>query len=86
MNFEVRVGFVILEADVEGRLMLLDQRVFQNQGFQFAVGQPPGDVLNFGDQMLALGAPSLTGREVTAHSATQNGGLADIEDFSLPCL
>ena len=82
VDLQVGEGLVVLEQDVEGWLVLLDEIVFERERLQFIGGDPPGHVRDFRHQALHPGIVPLAGREVAAHARPQDFGLADVQDLA----
>ena len=82
-ELDVGVGLVVAQQDVEARLVLLDEVVFERQRFFFVVDQDVVDVARLGD----AGVPVLASArrvfgEVAADAVAQALGLADVD---APC-
>ena len=89
-DFEVREGFVIGLAGVVGRLDVLDESRFVEDGFDFAAAFEIGDV---GDAAGHLGDPGAAGGgevggglEVGGGAVAEGLGLADVEDAAVGVL
>jgi len=85
-ELKVRVPLVVLEPDVEVRLVHLDQVVFENQGFFLGARH---DDLEVGDELDHLArkdrVPAILS-EIRAHAAPQAARLADVDDLALGVL
>ncbi len=77
------VIFVVLEVDVEARLMLLDERVLEEQRLLLVRGD---DRLDVGDDALEqrheVAAVARGRLEVLAHAVAQHGGFADVHGLA----
>jgi hypothetical protein len=78
-----QVGLVVAQQDVEARLALLDQVVFERQGFLFVFHQDVVDVHGFAHQRAGLGIGLGRGQDVGAYPRTQVLGFADVDDVAL---
>jgi hypothetical protein len=70
-QLDVGVGLVVAQQDVEARLVLLDEVVFERQRFFFVVDQDVVDVAGFGDQRAGLDVGQLVFEEVAADAVAQ---------------
>ena len=77
----VRKALVVLEQDVEGRLILPDERRFQQQRLDFAVGEDGVEVDRPVHQLAPPGVEALVA-EIAAHPGRQALGLAHVEHLS----
>ena len=68
------------------RLMFFDERSFQDESFDFVVGDDDFDVGDLVDQRVGLDAvaeiAAAAGLKIRAHAVAQVLGLADIDHFS----
>ena len=79
-ELDVGVGLVVAQQDVEARLVLLDQVVFEGEGFLFVVDQDVVDVDGFADQGAGFDVAELVLGEVAADAVAQAFGFADVDD------
>ena len=81
------VVLVVLEVDVEARLVLLDERVLEEQRLLLVRGD---DRLDVGDDPLEqrheVAAVARRRLEVLAHAVAQHGGLADVDRLAAAVL
>ncbi len=85
-ELDVGVGLVVAQQDVEARLALLDEVVFEGEGFVL-VGD--GDVLDIdglAHERAGLGVGLRGFEEVGADARAQVLGLADVDDLALGVL
>jgi len=81
-HFNAQVAFVVFKADVVAWSVLLDQVIFQNQGF-LLIGRHQGlDILYPAEQKLDLNTPVPT-TEVRPHTAPQLLSLPDVNDLTV---
>jgi hypothetical protein len=82
-EFDVGVGFVVAEQDVEARLALLDEIVFKGEGFVLVGDEDVVDV----DGLAHEGAGFCVGlgsfKEVGANAGAKVVGLADVDDLAV---
>ena len=82
-ELDVGVGFVVAQQDVEARLALLDEVVFERERFTFIVDQDVVDIYRLAHQRTSLRV-SLRGREqIRADTRAQVLRLADVDDLAL---
>ncbi len=74
---------VIPQQDVEARLPLLDEIVFERQRLFVVVDQDVFDVAGVGDQRSGLGVGQPVVGEVAAHAGAQVLGLAHVDHFAV---
>jgi len=79
---EAEVSFVVFQIDVVAGLMLLDQGVFQDEGFFFRVGEKGFHLADFGHEELEQEAGVTGFSEVGPHPVAQVLGLPDVQDLS----
>ena len=77
---DVRIGLVVAQQDVELRLVLLDEVVFERQRFAFVVHDDVIEVGDFADQRTGLGVGPARLQEIGTDARAQRSGLADVED------
>jgi len=86
-ELDVGVSFVVAQEDVEARLALLDQVVFEGQGFALIGDEDVFDVDGLAHERAGLGVGGLVGgEEVRTHARAQVLGLAHIDDLALGVL
>ncbi len=81
-DLEIEVLLVVAEDDVVARLVALDEVVFENQGFDFGVGEDEIEVGDAGDEATGLGVESFGTAEVGTDAAAQGKGLTDVDDVA----
>jgi hypothetical protein len=81
-DLDVGVGLVVLQPDVEVRLVALDQLVLEDQRLGGRVGADHLEVGDLGHQGDRLGRQGAGRAEVGAHAVAQRGGLADVDDLA----
>ena len=54
-QLDVGVGFVVAQQDIETRLVLLDEVIFESQRFFFVIDEDVVDIVRFGDQATGFG-------------------------------
>ena len=80
-QLDVRIGLVVAQQDVEARLVLLDEVVFERQRFFFVIDQDVVDIARFRDEGAGLGVGELVFLEVAADAVSQDLRLADVDDL-----
>ena len=83
---QVNVVLVVAQVDVEARLVLLDEGVFEDEGFFLGVGDQEVDVHHRGQAEADMKARVAALRVVLSHPAAQVLGLADIDDLAVGVL
>ena len=68
VDLDVRIGFIILQPDVEARPVALDQFVLQDQRFQLGVGDDPFQIGDLADQPERFGVMPGTRLKVRTHA------------------
>ena len=81
-EFDVRVGLVVAQQDVEARLVLLDEIVFKCERFLLVIDEDVVDVARFRDQRAGLDVRQLVFVEIAANARPEHLRLADVDDFS----
>src|SRR5262249_9449517 len=76
-ELQVRVRLIVLKFDVVTRLVLLDERCFENQRFDFVVGDDELEIRDLADERVGFSVER-TSAKVRAHAAAEVLGLADI--------
>lgn len=80
-HFDVGIALVVLEADVEMRLVFLDEVAFEDEGFQFRFGDDELDIADALDKAHGF-VIGLVGRvEIRPDAAAQVDGFADVNDL-----
>ena len=79
VHFEVGVGLVILEADVEIGPVALDEGVLKDEGLGLGVGDDVLEIGQFADHAPGLPVQAGGRTEVGAEAVAEDGGLADID-------
>jgi hypothetical protein len=77
-ELDVGVGFVVAEKDIEAGLVLLDEVIFQAQGFFFVVDGDVGDIAGAVDEGAGFGFEQAVVIEVVANAGTEIFGFADV--------
>ena len=85
-ELDVRVGLVVAQQDVEARLALLDEVVFERQGLVLVGDGDVFEVDGLAHERAGLGVGLRGGEEIAAHACTQILGLADVDDLALGVL
>jgi len=85
-ELDVGVGLVVAQQDVEARLALLDEVVFQRQRLAFVVDQDVVDIDGLAHQRAGLRIGLRGFEQIGAHSRAQVLRLADIDDLALGVL
>ena len=80
MDFDIRVAFVILQADVVLGPVALDQVHFQDQGFQLRADHDPLEVGDLAHQAAGLVVVAGIGVEIGAHPVLEIDRLANVND------
>ncbi len=78
-QLDVGIGLVVAQQDVEARLVLLDQVVFERERFLFVVDQDVVDIARFGNQRAGLDVGQLVLGKVAADAVPQDLRLADVD-------
>ena len=78
-QLDVRVRFVVAQQDVEARLVLLNQVVFESERFLLVINQNVVDIARFADQRSGLDIGQLVLGKVAAHPVSQALRLADVD-------
>ena len=79
VDFQVGIGFVVLETGVEVGLVPLNQGVLEDKSFGFGVGDDKLEVSQLGDHPADFGRLAGQGAEVGAEAVAEDAGLADIQ-------
>ncbi len=79
-EFEAEVGLVVLQVDVVAGLVLLDEGVFQDQGFFFRVREERLHLAHFGHEETKRGPPVPGFPEIGPDPVAEVLGLADVDD------
>src|ERR1039458_1400243 len=79
-QFDVRISLVVAQQDVEARLVLLDEVVFERQRFLLVIDLDVLDVARLGDERAGLDVGQLVFREVAADAVAQDLSLAHVDD------
>jgi hypothetical protein len=80
MDFDVGVTFIIFQADIVFGLVLLDEGVFQKQGFQFTFSGDNFNICYFAAQVGRLDGIDIF-MELGTDPAAQINGFADVNDL-----
>ena len=80
IDLEVGVVLVVLEADVEERLVALDERGFEVEGVLLGAGRDDVELGDFGGELAGLALERARRAEVGADAGAEVGGLADVDD------
>jgi len=81
-EFDVRVGFVVPEHDVELRAVLLDEIVFESEGFAFVTDKDGLEVSNFAGQRTGFCVDPTGFEKIRTHAAAERRSFADIQDVA----
>ena len=81
-EFDVGVGFVVLEEDVEAGLVLLDEVVFEGEGLFFVFDDDVVEVGGFGDEGTGFGFREAVVGEVVADAGAEVLRFADVDDVA----
>ena len=79
-QLDVRIRLVVAQQDVEARLVLLDQVVFERQRLFFVIDQDVVDIARLADQRPVLTSASCRRRSSCGPAMPQDFGLADVDD------
>ena len=75
---DVGIGFAVPQQNVVGGLVFFDEIVFENQGFNFGLGEDVFEINDLADHFLGFGVMG-TGK-IGAHAVFQHFSLADIDN------
>lgn len=81
-NPDIRIALVVLEADVEARLVALNQRFFEDQRLDLVFLDDEVNIADITAQMNSLEAVFGAGVEVAANPVAQLLRLADVNDLA----
>ncbi len=82
-ELDVRERLVVTQQNIEARLPLLDELVFERQRLFVVVDQDVFDVARVGDQGAGFSVGQPVVIEVAAHAGAQILGLADVDHFAV---
>ena len=85
-ELDVGVGLVVAQQDVEARLALLDEVVFEGEGFALVGDGDVFDVDGLAHERAGLGVRLVGFEEVGADAGAEVLGLADVDDLALGVL
>ena len=85
-ELHVGVGLVVAQQDVEARLALLDQVVFERQRFVLVGDQDVVDVDGLAHERAGLGVGLRGFEQIGADAGAKVLGLADVDDLALGVL
>ena len=85
-EFDVGVGLVVAEQDVEARLALLDEVVFKSEGFVLVGDEDVVDVDGLAHEGAGFGVGLGGFKKVGADAGAEVLGLADVDDLALGVL
>src|SRR5579883_778714 len=77
---DVRISFVVAQQDVEFRLILLDEIIFQRQGFASVIDDDVVHIGDFANERAGLGIRPARLEEIGTHTGAQGTGFADIQN------
>ena len=77
---DIGIGLVVFEPHIIMRFVLFDELVFEDQGFEFGVGQDVLKVFDMADHAGHFGRGPAQAAEIRAHAVSQIDRLADIDD------
>jgi hypothetical protein len=83
VDFDVRVAFVVLQADVVFRAMFLDEVHLEDERLEFRPDDDPFDVRDLAHQAARLVVVTGIRVEIRADAVLQADRLADVDDFPL---
>jgi len=81
-ELDVGVGFVVAQQDVEAGLALLDEVVFQGEGFVLVVDEDVVDVDGIAHEGAGFGVGLVGFKEVGTDPGAEVFGLADVDDLA----
>ncbi len=84
MNFDIRVPFIILQADIKAGLVLFDQVHFQDQGFQLGSDDDPFNIRDSGNQLAGAGVLLGAGMKIGSNPTPQIDRFSDVNNLALP--
>src|SRR5690242_17896488 len=76
---DVRISLVVAEQDIELGLILLDEIIFEREGFAFVIHNDVIHIGNFAHQRAGFGVGPARFQKIRAHAGAQGAGLADIQ-------
>ena len=79
---DVRVRLVVAQQHIEFRLILLDQIVFERQGFALVVHDDVVDVRDFAHQRTGLGIHPAGFQEIRFHAIAQGTRFSHVQNIS----
>ena len=85
-ELDVGVGLVVAQQDVEARLALLDEVVFESQGLVLVGDEDVVEVDGLAHQRAGFGVGLRGFKQVGADARAQVVGLADVDDLALGVL
>src|SRR6185437_1255757 len=85
-ELDVGIGLVVAQQDVEARLALLDEVVFERERLVLVGDRDVLEVHGLAHQRAGLGVSLRGGEEVAPHPGAQILGLADVNDLALGVL
>ena len=85
-ELDVGVGLVVAQQDVEARLALLDEIVFEGQGLVLVGDEDVFEIDGLAHQRAGLRVGLRGFKQIGAHAGAQVLGLAHIDDFALGVL
>ena len=85
-KFDVRVGLVVPQHDVELGTILLDEIVFESERFAFVADENGFEVGDFAGERTGFRVHPARFEKIGAHAAAQRRGFADIEHIAASVL
>jgi hypothetical protein len=85
-ELDVGVGLVVAQQDVEARLALLDEVVFEREGFVLVGDEDVLDVDGLAHERAGFGVGLRGFKQIGAHARAQVVGLAHVDDLALGVL
>ena len=79
---QIRITFVVLQADVVARAVLFNQVAFQNQRFDFSRRNNRLEVGDFRNHRFDFCAVIFAGLKILADAMFQHTGFADVNNFA----
>jgi hypothetical protein len=82
-ELHVGIGFVVAQQDVEAGLALLDEIIFERQGFVFVVDHDVVDIDGFAHERAGFGVGLRGFQQIGADARTEVFGFADVDHFAV---
>ena len=81
-ELDVRVGLIVAQQDVESRLALLNEVVFEGKGLVFVGHENVLDIDGLSHKRAGLGVGLRSFKQIRPDAGTQILGLADVDHFA----